>query len=235
MSARILIVDDDDAWRVSLGDTLKLEGFEVAMVATGEQATSQIQAAPFDLCILDVQLPDREGYDLCLEIRKQRDYVPIIMISGVKRELMDREVGLRLGADRYFEKPTEPREIVAQVRALLRMKKALRVSEEVGGWLDIDSDLRINFSRRLVSRNGELVDVSPQEFKLLAYLVRNAGLPCTRNDLMDNVWGAFSTEEVSDAAINTMVARLRQKIEPDPRNPRYILTVHRWGYKFREL
>ena len=235
MNAHILIVDDDDAWRTSLSGSLKLEGFEVATAATGDQATTQIQATPFDLCILDVQLPDGEGYDLCLEIRKRRDYVPIIMISGVKRELMDREVGLRLGADRYFEKPAEPREIVAQVRALLRMKNALRVSEEIDGWLDIDSDLRINFSRRLVAHKGELVEVSPQEFKLLAYLVRNAGLPCTRNDLMDNVWGAFTTEEVSDAAINTMVARLRQKIEPDPRNPCYILTVHRWGYKFREL
>jgi len=235
MAAHILIVDDDDALRTSLSDTLRLEGFEITAAATGEQALSWIQTTPFDLFILDVQLPDREGYDLCLEIRKKRDYVPIIMISGVKRELMDREVGLRLGADRYFEKPAEPREILAQVRALLRMKSALRGSEEVDGWLEIDTDLRINFSRRLVSLHDKLVEVSPQEFKLLAYLVRNAGLPCTRNDLMDNVWGAYTIEEVSDAAINTMIARLRQKIEPDPRNPRYILTIHRWGYKFREL
>lgn len=235
MNAHILVVDDDDAWRASLSDTLKLEGFIVTGAATGTQALSVLPTASFDLFILDVQLPDRDGYDICLEIRKRRDYAPIIMISGIKKELMDREIGLRLGADRYFEKPTEPREIVAQVRALLRMKSALRGSEEIDSWLEIDQQLRVNFSRRLVSFNGKLVEVSPQEFKLLAYLIRHAGLPCTRNDLMDNVWGAYTTEEVSDAAVNTMIARLRQKIEPDPRNPRYILTVHRWGYKFKDL
>jgi two-component system response regulator RegX3 len=235
MSARILIIDDDDPWRLSLMDTLQREGFEVVAVPTATEALSIVQSTIFDLLILDVRLPDKDGYDVCLEIRKRPVYVPIIMVSGVKKELVDREIGLRLGADYYFEKPTDPREIVAQVRALLRMTSALKTTSESDGWLEVDQQLRINFRRRQVMLGEKLVELSPQEFELLGYLVKHAGTPCTRDDIVDNVWGAASGEEVSDAAINTMIARLRQKIEPDPHTPRYILTVHRWGYKFRSL
>jgi len=235
MSARILVIDDEEPWRLSLADTLQREGFEVVGVSTAAEALSIVQSANFDLLVLDVRLPDKDGYDVCLEIRKRPAYVPIIMISGVKKELVDREIGLRLGADYYFEKPTDPREIVAQVRALLRMTSALKSSGESDGWLEVDEQLRINFRRRLVTLADKIVELSPQEFELLGYLVKHAGTPCTREDIVDNVWGAASAEEVSDAAINTMIARLRQKIEPDPHTPRYILTVHRWGYKFRAL
>jgi two-component system response regulator RegX3 len=115
------------------------------------------------------------------------------------------------------------------------MTSALKSSGETDGWLEVDQQLRINFRRRLVMSGEKIIELSPQEFELLSYLVKHAGAPCTREDIVDNVWGAGNVEEVSDAAINTMIARLRQKIEPDPHTPRYILTVHRWGYKFRAL
>ncbi len=235
MYARILIVDDQEPWRLSLSETLQREGFEVVGVATGAEALAAIQTSAFDLVILDVQLPGQDGYDVCREIRKRPQHIPIIMISGVKKEMVHRVVGLEVGADHYFEKPTEPHEIVAQVRALLRMTAALRSTSEDNNWLVVDSYLRINFKRSLVSADGKLVDLSPQEYQLLAYLIQHAGAPCTRNDLIDNVWGVANAEGVSDSAINTMINRLRQKIEPDPRNPVYILTAHRWGYKFRDF
>jgi two-component system response regulator RegX3 len=235
MTARILIVDDDDAWRLSLTDALRREGFEVAGAATGPDALREMAMRPVDLLILDVQLPRRDGYDVCREVRAQPRYVPILMISGVKKEVADREFGLQIGADRYFEKPAEPREIIAQVRALLRMATALRSDGHWQGQMIVDDHLQIDFERNVVIADGQVAVLSPQEFALLGFLVRRAGAPCTRDDLIENVWGVIGKEGVSDAAINTMIARLRQKLEPDPHRPIYILTVHKWGYKFRDL
>src|SRR6185295_8324019 len=111
MSVCILVIDDDVEWRNLLSSELQKEGFEVTKASTGAQALACLQAAHFNLMILDVQLPDREGYEICLEVRKREAYVPIIMISGIKKELVDREVGLRIGADYYFQKPVSTREI----------------------------------------------------------------------------------------------------------------------------
>jgi len=234
MSARILVIDDDADWRTLLGGALQQEDFQVTEASTGSEALALIHSACFDLVILDVQLPDCEGYEVCLEIRKQNYYVPIIMISGFKKELIDREVGLRVGADYFFQKPTTPREIVAQVRALLRMASAMK-KNEADDWLEVDPYLRLHLKRRLVTAGSKMVELTAQEFDLLAYLVQRAGEPCKRDDLIDGIWGAGSAQGVSDGALNTTIARLREKIEPDPSNPRYILTVHRRGYRFRDL
>lgn len=236
MSVRILVIDDDVEWRNLLSGELQKEGFEVTKACTGAQALACLQAAHFNLMILDVQLPDREGYEICLEVRKREAYVPIIMISGIKKELVDREVGLRIGADYYFQKPVSTREIVAQIRALLRMTTALKKNEnEPEEWLEVDPGLRVHIKRRLVTADCKLVDLTPQEFDLLVYLLQHAGESCTRDDLIVGIWGAASAKGVSDEALNTTIARLRAKIEPDPSNPRYILTVHRRGYRFRDL
>jgi len=234
MSARILVIDDDFDWRTLLGGTLKQEGFEVSEAAMGSQALTLIQAAHFDLVILDVQLPDGEGYEVCLEIRKRDCYIPIIMISGFKKEAVDRELGLRMGADHYFQKPVSTREITAQVRALLRMASAMKKNAS-DDWLEVDPYLRLHIKHRQVTAAGKVIDLAPQEFDLLVYLVQHAGEPCARDDLIESVWGGASAQGVSDEALNTTIARLRAKIEPDPGTPRYILTVQRRGYRFRDL
>src|SRR5690349_1658974 len=151
MSARILVIDDDLDWLNLLSGELQKEGFEVTKASMGTQALACIQTAHFDLMILDVQLPDCEGYEICSEVRKRDEYMPIIMISGIKKELVDREVGLRIGADYYFQKPASTREIVAQVRALLRMTSALDKNKvkknEVDDWLEVDDYLRLHLRR----------------------------------------------------------------------------------------
>jgi DNA-binding response OmpR family regulator len=235
MNPRVLIVDDDERWRISLSDTLQREDFEVVGASTGSEAVQLVHSNRFDLVILDVQLKGMDGidgYDVCLEIRKRHDYIPIIMISGVKKEVIDRLLGLRMGADRYFEKPTEPEEIVAQVRALLRLTQAVKSSRASSGWLQIDDYLRLNLEMRAVMAGGQSIDLTPKEFDLLRYLVEHAGASCSRADIIDHVWKDDNPEGVSNNAIDTMINRLRQKIEPESK-PHYILTIHGLGYRFR--
>jgi DNA-binding response OmpR family regulator len=173
-----------------------------------------------------------DGLEVCQAIRRQVGHaIGIIMISGSKRELLDRVIGLEVGADVYMTKPFETRELLAQARALLRRVKAQTAVGEAAGWLVVDDYLRIHLEQRLVMAGGRLVDLTRQEFDLLSHLVRRPGVPYTRTDLAESVWGY--EDGVSDAAVNTCIAKLRAKIEPDPANPRYIRAVHGVGYRFQ--
>jgi len=234
MKAKLLIVDDNEAVRTSLQDYFSREGFAVTVAEDGAQALAALAQARPDLVILDVQFPDadQDGLDICRSIRQQvGQTVGIIMISGVKMEMLDQVVGLEVGSDVYMLKSFETPVLLAQVRATLRMVKARSTHGEASGWLVVDEYLRIHLEQRRVIAGGREVDLTRQEFAVLSHLIRHPETCCSRADVIEAVWGC--EEGVSDAALNSCIARLRSKIEPDPAHPRYIVSVHGVGYRFK--
>jgi DNA-binding response OmpR family regulator len=236
MCPSLLIVEDEERLRHSLQDYFEREGFDVSTAEDGAVAQGMIERALPDVVILDVQLPSVNGLEVCRRIRQGAgDAVGIIMVSGIKRDMIDRVVGLELGADVYMTKPFETRELLAQVRAILRRIGAKNAVGDDTGWLLVDDYLRIHFGRRLVQVSGREVRLTRLEFDLLKFLAERPGVPCGRSDLVDEVWGYEAGGDISDNAVNTCIAKLRAKIEPDPDYLRYILSVHGIGYKFKEL
>jgi len=236
MSIFLLIVEDEERLRLSLKDYFEREGFQVSTAAEGDKALELLERERFDLVILDVQLPQVDGLEVCRQVRQRLgDTVGIIMVSGIKKELVDRVVGLELGADVYLTKPFETRELLAQARALLRRVKSRHAEDREQGWFVVDDYLRIHFGRRLVQVGGQEAHLTRLEFDLLKYLAEHPGIPCGRSDLVDEVWGYEAGGDISDNAVNTCIAKLRAKIEPDLDNLRYILSVHGIGYKFKDI
>jgi two-component system response regulator RegX3 len=237
MEAKLLIVDDKESVRASLQDYFVREGFSVAIAEDGAQALRMLDEVHPDLVILDVHMPHKDGLEVCQAIRSRRgSSTGIVMISGMKKEWVDRVVGLELGADAYLTKPFETRELLAQVRAVLRRYSNPPAGGEAAGWLVVDDYLRIHFERRQVEVAGQEVYLTSLEFDLLEYLAKRPGVPRARGDIIDNVWGFDEAAwDTSDSAVNTCVARLRAKIEPDASNPRYILSLHGVGYRFKAL
>ena len=236
MSVSLLIVEDEERLRLSLQDYFEREGFQVSAAAEGDKALQKLEEESFDLVILDVQLPQVDGLEICRQIRQRRgEDVGVIMVSGIKKELVDRVVGLELGADVYLTKPFETRELLAQARALLRRVKSRHGGDRESGWFVVDDYLRFHFGRRLVQAGGKDVHLTRLEFDLLKYLAERPGIPCGRSDLVDEVWGYEAGGDITDNAVNTCIAKLRAKIEPDLDNLRYILSVHGIGYKFKEM
>lgn len=237
MEAQLLVVEDEVPLRSSLQEYFEREGFGIAVAEDGAEALAMLNQVNPDLIILDVQLPHVDGLEVCQAVRQRVGHaVGIIMISGIKKEMVDRVVGLEVGADVYITKPFETRELLAQVRALLRRTRARNARGQAAGWFVVDDYLRIHFDRRQVEAGSQVVHLTRLEFDLLKYLAQRPGVPCARADLIDAVWGYDEAGwEVSDAAVNTCVAKLRAKIEPDPANPRYIHSVHGMGYRFKAL
>lgn len=232
MDGKILIVDDEEGIRNSLGDYFNRQGFTTLLAEDGIQALEKVRAGKPDVVILDVQIPFLDGLEVCKKIRQDSgESTGIIMISGSLKETVDKVVGLELGADIYISKPFETRELLAQVKALLRRMQSQKQVAETG-WLVIDERLRIDFARRMVEREGHEVHLTKLEFNLLQYLAEKPGIPVGRSELIDNVWKYEAGEDTLDSAVNTAVNKLRSKIEPDPANPRYIHSVHGIGYRF---
>jgi DNA-binding response OmpR family regulator len=237
MQGQLLIAEDEERLRTSLQEYFEREGFRVAVAEDGAAALVVLNQVRPELIILDVQLPHVDGLDTCRAIRQKVGHtVGIIMISGIKKEMVDRVVGLEVGADVYMTKPFETRELLAQTRALLRRIRAQNAGDEMVGWFVVDDHLRIHFDRRLVEAGGQEVHLTRLEFDLLTYLAQRPGIPCARADLIDVVW-EYDREawDISDAAVNTCIAKLRAKIEPNPAHPRYIQSVHGVGYRFKGL
>jgi two-component system, OmpR family, alkaline phosphatase synthesis response regulator PhoP len=182
---------------------------------------------PFDLIILDVMLPQKNGFDICRDLRGQGIKTPLLMLTA-RGQVVDRVLGLKLGADDYLVKPFEPIELLARMEALLRRVPA---SPPIPA-LDVYQfgEIRVDALRSEVTRNGAPIDLPPREYKLLCYLIRHRGATVSRNQLLDEVWGYDAM--VTTRTVDVHVAGLRQKIETDPRHPRYLLTIHGLGYKF---
>jgi DNA-binding response OmpR family regulator len=223
--AQLILVVDDEARIVKLvRDYLERAGFDVLSALDGEAALTLARLEQPDLIILDLMLPAVDGLDVCRRLR-QESGVPIIMLTA-RVEEADRIVGLELGADDYVTKPFSPRELVARVRATLR-----RASGEVGPTTVLRaSDVELDTASLAASVDGEPVDLTPTEFQLLATLVRQPGRIFSREQLLEAVHGvAF---DGYDRSVDSHIKNLRRKIEPDPRNPRYIQTVYGVGYRF---
>jgi DNA-binding response OmpR family regulator len=236
MDGSILIIEDNESFRLSLADYFIREGFETDSEENGVLGLEKVNQKDFDIVILDVQMPFMDGYEVCQKIRQKAGLdVGIIMISESKTDVIDRVIGLEIGADVYLLKPFETRELLAQVKTLLRRVNARSKSSDYQGWYVIDNHLRINFKQRQVVAGGKDIYLTQLEFDLLKYLVERAGNPCSRSDLVDAVWGYEAGGDINDGAVNTCLARIRKKIEPDPSNPRYIYSMHGYGYRFANL
>ncbi|WP_248125697.1 response regulator transcription factor [Micrococcus lacusdianchii] len=223
--SRILIVEDEESFSDPLSYLLTKEGFEVAVAADGNEGLEEFDRCGADLILLDLMLPGMSGTEVCRQVR-QRSNVPIIMLTAKDSEI-DKVVGLELGADDYVTKPYSSRELVARVRAVLRRRGE---PEELIASTVAAGPVRMDVERHVVAVGGEQVNLPLKEFELLEMLLRNAGRVLTRGQLIDRVWGS---DYVGDTkTLDVHVKRLRSKIEPDPSNPRHLVTVRGLGYKF---
>jgi len=223
---RVLLVEDEPSLVLTVSDRLLSEGYQVETAGDGDTALSRALAEPFDLVILDVMLPGRDGFEVCRELRSRGGQVPVLMLTA-RSQVIDRVVGLKLGADDYLTKPFEMIELLARVEALLRRSPAPAVSS-AGAYTF--GDVRVDFRRAEVFRGNEPVTLSALEFKLLAYFIENRGALLTRDELLDKVWG-YDAMPVT-RTVDVHVGSLRQKLERNPSNPELFLTVHRRGYRF---
>ena len=222
---RILVVEDDMQISRTLRDYLEVAGFDVTVVGDGSAAIASFRGDHPDLMVLDLGLPSVDGLDVAREVRRAST-TPIIMLTA-RGEESDRIVGLELGADDYLVKPFSPKELVARVRAVLR-----RTGGTVGAEVLRASDVEVDLPKMRAKVAGSAVDLTPTEFQLLATMIREPGRVFTRSQLQDALHGV--SIESYDRAIDTHVKNLRRKIEPEPGQPRYVLTVHGVGYRFTD-
>jgi two-component system, OmpR family, alkaline phosphatase synthesis response regulator PhoP len=225
-TARVLLVEDEPGLQLALTDRLVAEGYRVETAEDGNTAVQRATGEPFDVILLDVMLPGRDGFDVARTVRQQGVRTPILMLTA-RGQVVDRVVGLKLGADDYLTKPFEMVELLARIEALLRRAPASSgVSLERFQFGTVLVDAR----KAEVSKDGAPVDLSAKEFHLLRYFIEHRGATLSREELLTDVWGYHSTP--STRTVDVHVAWLRQKLEPNPRVPQYILTVHGLGYKF---
>jgi len=223
---KILVVDDEERMVRFIRLNLEHDGFQVFEAFRGSQAIQVLREQLPDLVLLDVMMPDIDGFDV-LKMIREINSVPVIMLTA-KSEEDDKVHGLELGADDYITKPFSPRELVSRVRAVLRRAEA--ISGAVKGLMEIDDRLKIDFDRREVWLDGELVKLRPTEYRLLYHLVQNAGWVITHDQILAKVWGYEYRDEPH--YVRLYINYLRQKLEEDPANPKYILTERGVGYRF---
>lgn len=222
---RILIVEDEPAMVAGLRDNFEYEGYQVISAEDGVSGLERALADEPDLVLLDVMMPKMSGLDLCKQLKARRPSVPIIMLTARGQEI-DKVVGLELGADDYITKPFSVRELMARVKAVLRRVSPATAPPEVYRFSDIEVNIRSNE----VLRAGSPVDLSAKEFALLAYFISHPAETLTRDRLLDAVWGYENYPNTR--TVDTHIVHLRQKLESQPEEPRFILTVHGSGYKF---
>ncbi|MBP8921496.1 MAG: response regulator transcription factor [Micropruina sp.] len=221
---RVLLIEDEDAYRETVGYLLRKEGFDVVEAADGTAGLAEFERTGADIVLLDLMMPGLPGTEVCRRLRA-RSTVPVIMVTARDDEI-DKVVGLELGADDYVTKPFSHRELVARIRAVLRRGQDVELTPDV---LEV-ADVRMDVERHEVSVRGKRVKLALKEFELLEILLRNAGRVLTRGQLIDRIWGA---DYVGDTkTLDVHVKRLRAKIESDPADPRRLITVRGLGYKF---
>ena len=224
MNENILLVEDEEALRMTFTDRLRSEGYVVDFPGDGEQGFDKATRLPFDLIILDVMLPLRNGFDLCRDIRQAGLATPILLLTA-RGQTVDKVVGLKLGADDYVTKPFDTLELMARIEALLR-----RLPARAGQGLFQFGPVRIDVRGTKVTREGKPVYLSAREFQLLRYFAEHAGATLSRDDILREVWGYDAGTYTR--TVDVHVAGLRQKLEKDPKNPELILTVPGLGYRF---
>ena len=225
--AKVLIIEDEPNMVLGLKDSCEYEGYEVAVARNGKEGLEKASTEKPDIILLDVMLPLMSGIDVCRTLRTRGIETPILMLTARSQEI-DKVIGLEVGADDYVTKPFSIKELLARIRAHLR-----RASKQV---VDIENfsfgDVELNFKKYAARKGGQALELSAREFEILRYLIRHRGEIVTRDQLLDEVWGYRSTPVTR--TVDNHIARLRQKIEQDPSDPRHIITVHRLGYRFIE-
>jgi DNA-binding response OmpR family regulator len=226
-TARILIIEDEPAMVAGLRDNFEYEGYDVISADDGVSGLERVFADDPDLVVLDVMMPRMSGLEVCKQVKARRPSVPIIMLTARGQEI-DKVVGLELGADDYVTKPFSVRELMARVKAVLRRVSPEARPPAVYRFGDVEVDVRGHEVRRA----GALVELSTKEFALLAYFISHPAETLSRDRLLDAVWGYENYPNTR--TVDTHIVHLRQKLEPNPEDPRFILTVHGSGYKFVE-
>ena len=225
---RLLLVEDEPGLVMTLTDRLLAEGYDVESATTAPTGLEMASTGGFDAILLDVMLPGGNGLDICKSLRQRGVQTPILMLTA-KGQVVDRVVGLKLGADDYLVKPFEMAELLARIEALLRRSATAAAGAPVGDSFRF-GDVAIDFRKAEVTKGTQLLDLSAREFKLLRYFVEHRGAALTRDELLNEVWGYNAMP--STRTVDVHVALLRQKLEDNPRHPQYIITVHGLGYKF---
>jgi DNA-binding response OmpR family regulator len=220
---RILIVEDEPSIALALDDDLRREGYETEVAADGDTAAQKARSREWDLILLDVMLPGKDGFEVCRELRQAGIRTPILLLTARTHEA-EKVLGLELGADDYVTKPYSARELRARIKALLR-RSAVPAAEVYRF-----GDAELDFNRCELRRGGKVVELTTLEYKLLAVFVRRAGHVLTRGQLLDQVWGPGT--HVTDRVVDNQVNNLRKKIEPAPDRPRYLVALRGLGYRF---
>jgi len=225
---KILVIEDEPGIAFSLESDLQTEGYEVAVVGDGAEAVARARAESFDLILLDIMLPSKDGFEVCRELRHGGLKTPIILLTAKTHEA-EKILGLDVGADDYVTKPFSPRELRARIRALLRRSGG---GQGNGGSTDIHrfGPFELDMVRFELRRDRRSLDATTTEIKLLAAFVGNRGRVLTRDRLLDQVWGAGIS--VTDRVIDNHIVSLRKKKEVDPANPKYLISVRGFGYRF---
>jgi DNA-binding response OmpR family regulator len=221
---RILIIEDDRAVQKALRRLFEGEGFHVDAAGNGAEGLDLFRAAPASVVVLDLRLPGMLGQDVCRAISQVAPSVPIIILSA-RTDVMDKVLLLELGAHDYVTKPFSPRELLARVRTAMRRSSRTPIAETFSF-----SDVKVDFTKMELYRNGAPVQLTAQEFKVLKFMIQNAERVLTREELLNHVWGYKNYP--STRTVDNHILKLRQKLEPDPANPVHFRTVHSSGYKF---
>lgn len=232
MGPNLLLIDDDENLLRTLGSRLSEAGFQVETCNNGEQGFHRAMSDDFDLVIADLKMPGRSGFDICREVRYNKISVPFLILSG-QDDVMNKIIGLEIGADDYLTKPFDVRELVARIEALLRRANRAAREKTLEKKIIVHKDLSIDRTRLKVMRGQETIALSPTEFRVLEVLAAEPGRVFSRDELRDAVW-QYSASSF-DHTITTTLHRLRAKIEPNPANPTYIHSVRGIGYRFAEL
>jgi two-component system alkaline phosphatase synthesis response regulator PhoP len=221
---RLLLVEDEPGLVMTLTDRLAAEGYDVESAVDAKSGLQAASEGPFDAILMDVMLPGGNGFDICRTLRQQGVQTPVLMLTA-RGQVVDRVVGLKLGADDYLVKPFEMAELLARIEAILRRVPSTNVTESAHF-----GDVTVDFRKAEVAKSGKHLDLSAREFKLLRYFVEHRGATLSRDELLNEVWGYNSMP--STRTVDVHVAWLRQKLEDNPRHPQYIITIHGLGYKF---
>jgi two-component system alkaline phosphatase synthesis response regulator PhoP len=227
MHGNILLVEDEEALRMTVGDRLRNEGCVVEDASDGDEAVEKAMLLPLDLIILDIMLPRRDGFTVCRDIRLAGLITPILMLTA-RGQTADKVAGLKIGGDDYVTKPFDMQELMARVEALLRRAPS-RLGTQTGIYQF--GGVRIDLRGTEATRDGKPVNLSAREFQLLRYFIEHAGTTLSRDELLKEVWG-YSADTFT-RTVDVHVASLRQKIEADPKQPKFITTVQGLGYKFK--
>lgn len=229
-SESILIVEDERAVARGLEYALQDEGFDVLIAETGQDALGLARTQDPDLILLDIRLPDISGFDVCRQLRQEGKRQPILMLTALD-EPVDKVLGLELGADDYVVKPYNLRELIARIRALLRRAYG-ELSKSSQGETITFGDVVLDLEQLRVTRAGLAIYLTPTEFRLLRYLTSHPNRPVSRENLIEAVWG-YDSDIGSDRTVDVHIRHLRQKLEPNPADPRWLVTVRGFGYKFQ--